>query len=197
MLKQELKTKKELAAFDSQTEAERIKNQTELNNRLMEYDSKLAQKQAQISLLDKQRDEAEDAFFNGGGKLTNQKKQKWLERDQQLKDRQQALRDEVALIEQQKRDYLAGDVFDVGQYDQIRATERATLAGRLSLESRKLGFNYNSLVTGQGTNLLGFGPDEFQSRLTQDAMQSYRDLSEIEKNTANLADKLDQLLGIK
>lgn len=50
---------------------------------------------------------------------------------------------------------------------------------------------------GQGTNLLGFGPDEFQSRLTQDAMQSYRDLSEIEKNTANLADKLDQLLGLK
>ena len=101
------------------------------------------------------------------------------------------------MIEQQKRDYLAGDVFDVGQYDQIRATERATLAGRLSLESRKLGYNYNSIVTGQGTNLLGFGPDEFQSRLTQDAMQSYRDLSEIEKNTANLADKLDQLLGIK
>lgn len=30
--------------------------------------------------------------------------------------------------------FAAGDVFDVGQYDQIRASQRAELAGRLSLE---------------------------------------------------------------
>lgn len=195
LLRQELKTKKELAAFDAQTEQERVKNQTELNNRLLEYDTKLAQKQALVDRIEKQRQDAENAFF--AGPANNRNKTRWMDRDQALRDRQADVRDEIAVLEQEKRAFLAGDVFDVGQYDQIRASQRAELAGRLSLEARKLGYNYNSLVEGQGANLLGFGPEAFQQKLTEDAQQSYRDLSEIEKNTARLAEKLDQLLGVK
>lgn len=197
MLKQEMKMKKELADFDAKTEEDRIKNQTELNNKLLEYDTKLNQRKEKIALLEKQRDDAEEAFFNGQGRTSNKKKQKWLARDEKLKDKQQELQDEIEMIELEKKNFLAGDVFDVGQYNQIRATQRATLAGRLSLEAQKLGFNYNSLVTGQGTNLLGFGPEYFQEKMTQDAQQSFKDLSDIERNTANLAEKLDQLLGLK
>lgn len=195
MLKQEMKTKKEIAAFDAQTETERIKNQTELNNKLLEFDSKLNQRKEKIALLEKQRDDAEEAFFSGS--LNYKRKEKWLDKDEQLKEQQAELRREMQIIELEKKNFLAGDVFDVGQYDQIRATQRATLASRLSLEAQKLGFNYNSLVEGQGTNLLGFGPEYFQEKMTQDAQQSFKDLSDIERNTANLAEKLDQLLGLK
>lgn len=195
MLKQEMKTKKEIAAFDAQTETERIKNQTELNNKLLEFDTKLNQRKEKIALLEKQRDDAEEHFFSGS--LNYKRKEKWLDKDEQLKEQQAELRREMQIIELEKKNFLAGDVFDVGQYNQIRAAQRATLASRLSLEAQKLGFNYNSLVTGQGTNLLGFGPEYFQEKMTQDAQQSFKDLSDIERNTANLAEKLDQLLGLK
>lgn len=195
MLKQEMKTKKEIAAFDAQTETERIKNQTELNNKLLEFDTKLNQRKEKIALLEKQRDDAEEAFFSGS--LNYKRKEKWLDKDEQLKEQQAELRREMQIIELEKKNFLAGDVFDVGQYNQIRAAQRATLASRLSLEAQKLGFNYNSLVTGQGTNLLGFGPEYFQEKMTQDAQQSFKDLSDIERNTANLAEKLDKLLGLK
>lgn len=196
LLKQQMQAKKELAAFDAKTEEERAKAQADYASKVAELDTKVAQKQALVDELDRQRDEAEAAAFDG--RMTNAKKKAWLATDAKLAERQKAAMDELAIIQKQRSDFLAGDGFDVGQYDAIRATERATLAGKLSLDQRRLGLSYNSIVAGQGENLLGFGLGEsVQSQLTQAAGKSYRDLDEIARNTAELADKLTELLAVK
>lgn len=56
--------KKELAAFDAKTEEDRMKAQQDHDNQLMEFDNKIRQKKVAIAKLDKQRAEAERAFWN-------------------------------------------------------------------------------------------------------------------------------------
>ena len=74
---------------------------------------------------------------------------------------------------------------------------RSNLFSQLTLDRDKSAWEYDRLVANNG-NLLGLTfNDQFIKELNDSSVQSYNELKEITRNTYDLAQKLDSLLGLK
>ena len=94
-------------------------------------------------------------------------------------------------------DVKAVELRELQGQQSIYAQNRANLFSQLTLERDRSALEYDRLVSNNG-NLLGYTfSDQYIKDLNESSVQSYNELKEITKNTYDLAQKLDSLLGLK
>lgn len=87
---------------------------------------------------------------------------------------------------------------DAAEYDELsRQRNRSTLVDRLNLDRDKLLWQAGQAIDADHNRYGWNFSDDFIKQSYDSSMKSYTELKDIKKNTENLAEKLDELLGLK
>lgn len=185
--RQELEAKKQLANYDEDTlrfEQQREAKEQEAFKWLEKIDKLSAQKLETEKRL-QELDESDKFASKDYDRLARP-----------LTSKIASLEKQLDAAEAQAQKYMVD--IDEGDYESFtRERNRASLADKLNLDRDKLLWQYGQAVDQAGTNY-GFNfTDDYIKQNYEATQKSYTELQDIKQNTEDLANKLDELLGIK
>ena len=185
--RQELEAKKQIANYDEETlrlESQRAAKEEEAYKWLEKIDKLTEQKKETEKRL-QELDESDKFASKDYERLARP-----------LTTKIAALEKQLDAAEAQAQKYVTD--IDEGELASLtRERGRATLADKLNLDRDKLLWDYGKAIDTAGTDY-GFKFSSDYIKQSYEATQkSYTELHDIKQNTADLAEKLDQLLQMK
>ena len=188
ILRQELEAKKEIAKYDEESarlQAERVAKEQEA--------FKLVDK---VNSWQKQRDFLKEKLDTLDANPAAYTARRYDQMRDQLVSQIAKIDNNLQKAENKAIKYNAE--LDAAEYDELsRQRNRSTLVDRLNLDRDKLLWQAGQAIDAD-YNRYGWNfSDDFIKQSYDSSMKSYTELKDIKKNTENLAEKLDELLGLK